>query len=242
MMNMTKVAPIEKCRSCACADCATSEIGKIYSLNSALNNAYSILGVGLVFFDEKRNVTHVNDLAKNKLRLPDEFIFLGKDLIRECFDKKSQVDLEAAMRFLSKNDSSLELKLNIISTEEPQLIMLQRLEKTAFGINAPGIVMFIFESKRDIESHFADISRIFGLTKTEARLTLSIVNGMTAAEYAEKHGISINTAYCQIKEILAKTGTRRQAELVKLVLEHAPGYQRKIHKVTLVPHDGCYAH
>ena len=238
---MTKIAPIEKCRSCACADCATSEIGKIYSLNSALNDAYSILGVGLVFFDEKHNVTHLNDLAKNKLGLPDEFILLGKDLISECFDKKSQVDLLAAMRCLSQNDTSLELTLNSISTEEPQLIMLQRLEKTAFGINAPGIVMFIFESKRDIESHFSDISRIFGLTKTEARLTLSIVNGMTAAEYAEKYGISINTAYCQIKEILAKTGARRQAELVKLVLEHSPGYERKIHKMKLVPQNSCYA-
>jgi len=41
------------------------------------------------------------------------------------------------------------------------------------------------------------------------------------------HGISINTAYSQIKEILAKTGARRQAELVKLVLEHSPGLERR---------------
>jgi len=56
---------------------------------------------------------------------------------------------------------------------------------------------------------------------------LAITNGMTAKEYCAMHGISINTAYSQIKDILAKTGTRRQAELVKLVLEHSPGLERR---------------
>lgn len=234
---MTKAALIEKCKTCSCANCAASEISKMYSLNSALNNAYSILGVGLVFFDEKFCVTNLNDLAKNKLGLPDEFILLGKDLISECFEKNSQHTLTLAMQQLLNHDASLELKLNLINSEDQQQIMLQRLDKTAFGINAPGIVMFIFESKRDIESYFADISRIFGLTKAEARLTLSIVNGMTATEYAAKYDISINTAYSQIKEVLAKTGARRQAELVKLVLEYAPGYERRNHKITLIQPD-----
>jgi DNA-binding CsgD family transcriptional regulator len=231
---MTKLAPIEKCKTCACAGCAVSEISKMYSLNSALNNAYSILGVGLVFFDENQCVTNLNDIAKSKLGLPNEFIFLGKDLIRECFEKKSQVKLLSAIQKILKHDTSLELELNLINSENQQQIMLQRLEKTAFGINAPGIVMFMFESTHDIETYFAEISRIFGLTKVEARLTLSIVNGMTATEYAEKYGVSINTVYSQIKDVLAKTGARRQAELVKLVLEHSPSYERRNHKITLV--------
>lgn len=231
---MTRAAVVEKCKTCACADCAASEISKMYSLNSALNDAYSILGVGLVFFDAKHRVTHLNDVAKNKLGLPDTFILLGKDLIRECFEKKSQAELVLAMRKLAKHNLSLELKLHLINSQDQQQIMLQRLEKTAFGINTPGIVMFIFESKQDIESYFSDISSIFGLTKAEARLTLCIVNGMTAAEYAGKYDISINTAYSQIKDVLAKTGARRQAELVKLVLEHSPGYDKRKTNITLV--------
>jgi len=57
---------------------------------------------------------------------------------------------------------------------------------------------------------------------------------MTATEYSAMHGISINTAYSQIKEILAKTGTRRQAELVKLVLEHSPGFERRKNMIPVV--------
>ncbi len=50
---------------------------------------------------------------------------------------------------------------------------------------------------------------------------------MTATEYSEQYGFSINTTYSQLKEVLAKTGTHRQAELVKLVLEHSPGFEKR---------------
>jgi DNA-binding CsgD family transcriptional regulator len=63
---------------------------------------------------------------------------------------------------------------------------------------------------------------------------LAIANGMTASEYSEQHGISINTAYSQIKDILAKTGTKRQAELIKLVLEHSPSFERRKNIIPIV--------
>ncbi len=225
-MTMTKAAPVEKCKSCSCLDCASSEIGRMYILNSALDNAYAILGVGLVFFDTQKNVTHLNELARKKLKLPEEFILLGQDFISECLDAQSQIKLNSAIDQVMLPETNRQLKINILIRGEPTSIMLQKLENTAFGINTPGIAMFIFETMNNIESSFADVARVFGLTKAEAKLTLAIVNGMTATEYAEKNGISINTVYSQIKEVLAKTGTRRQAELVKLVLEHSPGFEK----------------
>lgn len=233
-MNMTKVAPIEKCNTCFCGQCSASEIGKMYALNSALDHAYSILGVGLVFFDNEINLTHLNDLAKSKLNISDEFILTGGDVINECFSKKSQAELKVSINQLIYTDTANEIRHHASIKGEDNVVMLQRLEKTAFGISAPGVAMFIFESKRDNDSSSAEVARIFGLTKTEARLTLAIVNGMTAAEYSEKYGISINTAYSQIKEVLAKTGARRQAELVKLVLEHSPSIERRKNIVPIV--------
>lgn len=236
-MTKTTATPIEKCKTCACNECAASELGRIYVLNAALNNAYAILGVGLVFFDMNKNVTHINELARSSLHLPNEFILLGKDLISECFDHASQIKIKTSIDQFGLQQISNELKLNVSIQGVNTPVMLQKLEDTAFGIHAPGVVMFMFESKLSDESAFADVARIFGLTKAEAKLTLAIVNGMTASEYAEKHGVSINTAYSQIKDVLSKTGTRRQAELVKLVLEHSPGYERRRNKVIQVQHE-----
>ncbi len=226
-MNMMKAAPLERCRTCLCGQCSASEINKVYALNSALDHAYSALRIGLVFFDSTRKLTHLNEHARIKLKLPEEFILMGKDLIGECFDYQSQTNLKNAINQLIIHERTNDIHLNTYIGNEKNAVMLQRLEKTAFGINAAGVVMFIFESQPDNDTSSANVARIFGLTKTEARLTLAIVNGMTATEYAEKYDVSINTAYSQIKDILAKTGTRRQAELVKLVLEHSPNLEKR---------------
>ncbi len=159
---------------------------------------------------------------------------MGEDLISEAFNHQSQTDLKDSIDKLINNVGTSTIHLNVTMREEKNAVMLQRLEKTAFGTDASGVVMFIFESKPDNDKSSADVARIFGLTKTEARLTLAIANGMTATEYSTKHGISINTAYSQIKEILAKTGTRRQAELIKLVLEHSPSLERRRNNMSIV--------
>lgn len=226
-MNMMKAVPIEKCRTCVCAQCSTSEVSKVYALNSALDHAYSVLGVGLVFFDSDSNLTHLNELARIKLKLPEDFILMGGDLIDECFSHQSQAELRNSIDQLVNNKGANEIHLKATIREEKNSVMLQRLEKSAFGIDAPGVVMFIFESNSNNDKSSADVARIFGLTKAEARLTLAIANGMTATEYSSENGISINTAYSQIKDVLAKTGTRRQAELIKLVLEHSPSLERR---------------
>lgn len=222
-----RAAPIEKCRTCFCGQCSVSEINKVYALNSALDHAYSAFGVGLVFFDSDRSLTHLNELARSKLKLPADYILMEEDLIGECFNHQSQSELKNSIDQLINNKGTNEIYLNATIREEKNTVMLQRLEKSAFGIDAPGVVMFIFESNFNNDKASADVARIFGLTKAEARLTLAIANGMTASEYSSKHGVSINTVYSQVKDILSKTGTRRQAELIKLVLEHSPSLERR---------------
>lgn len=226
-MKMIEAMPIESCRTCICGQCSASDVKKIYALNSALDYAYSVFGIGLVFFDSDSNLTHFNELARIKLRLPEDFILMGSNLIDECFSYHSQTELKNSIAQLLSSKGANQIHLKATIKEEKTTIMLQRLEKSAFGIDAPGVVMFIFESNLNNDKSLADVARIFGLTKAEARLTLAITNGMTAAEYSAKNGISINTAYSQIKDVLAKTGTRRQAELIKLVLEHSPTLDRR---------------
>ncbi len=227
---MIKAASMErtkKCVACFCGQCAASEINQVYALNSALDQAYSVFGIGVVFFDHEKNLLHMNDLARVKLKLPEAFILMGKDLIHEVFDNHSSKKIENAIDQLLTIDGINEIRIDLPTRDQEYSVMLQRLEKSAFDIDASGVVMFIFESTPDDDSSSGDIARIFGLTKTEARLTHAIANGMTAAEYSEKHGISINTTYSQIKNILAKTGTRRQAELVKLVIQYSPTLDRR---------------
>lgn len=55
---------------------------------------------------------------------------------------------------------------------------------------------------------------VFGLTPAESRLAAALCEGQDIAAIAAAFGISRQTARSQLKAIFAKTGSRRQAELV----------------------------
>jgi DNA-binding CsgD family transcriptional regulator len=58
---------------------------------------------------------------------------------------------------------------------------------------------------------------LYGLTDAEARLTCGLLEGIRLEDYAERAGISMNTARTHLKSVFAKTETDRQAELVRLL-------------------------
>lgn len=63
----------------------------------------------------------------------------------------------------------------------------------------------------------ARFSQMFGLTPAEARLACGLLEGHTLVEYAHATGVNIETARTQLRAVLTKTGTRRQAEMMRLL-------------------------
>ena len=59
---------------------------------------------------------------------------------------------------------------------------------------------------------------LFDLTEAEARLASALVAGSTVEQYAQHRGVTVGTARYQLSQVLVKTGSRRQADLVRRVL------------------------
>jgi DNA-binding CsgD family transcriptional regulator len=59
---------------------------------------------------------------------------------------------------------------------------------------------------------------LYGLTPSEASVASLIARGYSTGEAASQSGITMNTLRTHLKRALEKTGCRRQAELVALVL------------------------
>jgi DNA-binding CsgD family transcriptional regulator len=59
---------------------------------------------------------------------------------------------------------------------------------------------------------------LYGLTPAEARLASLLAAGWSLSETAEKLSIQLSTARGVLKAVFAKTGTRRQASLVSVIL------------------------
>lgn len=63
----------------------------------------------------------------------------------------------------------------------------------------------------------------FGLTRSEAEVAVALSAGQIITEIAALRAVSVHTVRNQVKSAMAKTSSRRQADLIRLVeaLRHA---------------------
>ena len=101
-------------------------------------------------------------------------------------------------------------KLHLIVTPLP-------LEPSPFGEGAAAAI-FCSDPDAVVGAVARQLEGMFGMTPAEARLTEALVHGQSLQQYAEARCVSMSTVRTQLKAATAKTGTRRQADLVRIVL------------------------
>jgi DNA-binding response OmpR family regulator len=79
-------------------------------------------------------------------------------------------------------------------------------------------VLFVSDPERRTLGTNALLTRIYGLTPAEARLAGELMQGHSLEASTAKLGIRIHTGRSQLKRVLDKTDTRRQGELIRLLL------------------------
>jgi DNA-binding CsgD family transcriptional regulator len=79
-------------------------------------------------------------------------------------------------------------------------------------------IVFIADPEGSQISTTEVLEGLYDLTPAEADLLRLLAEGRSLEEVAEQRGVTMNTARSQLKQVFAKTDTRRQGELVRLVL------------------------
>jgi DNA-binding CsgD family transcriptional regulator len=98
----------------------------------------------------------------------------------------------------------------------PETAFMQFLE------DAGCCVVFVSDPDSVQPSRSSAFARIYGLTPAETRLLDSILSGAGLTQAAEEMGISLATARTHLTHVFSKTGTRRQGELINLVMTSTP--------------------
>ena len=85
---------------------------------------------------------------------------------------------------------------------------------------APSACTVIFIARPgSVHLPWRKVASCYGLTQAEAKLAVQLANGGSLEEATEYLGISIHTARTHLKAVFAKTGARRQSELVAMLLQ-----------------------
>lgn len=129
----------------------------------------------------------------------------GRDVIKRLLAKaRTRIQLDGENWMLTTRASQRPL---IMST----------LPVPVLGEPEPHTVLILIDLDRAPVPNTVALEQIFGLTATEARLAAALAGGITVAEAAIAHKVSVATVRTQLAAIFAKTHTKRQAELVMLV-------------------------
>lgn len=86
------------------------------------------------------------------------------------------------------------------------------------NVTSSGAIIFIADSAEQRVPPGAFLQKLYGLTPAEAAIAVAIAAGRTLDEISAMNGVTRNTVRVQTQSILSKTGVRRQAELVRLLL------------------------
>jgi DNA-binding CsgD family transcriptional regulator len=85
------------------------------------------------------------------------------------------------------------------------------------GVRNAATALFVFDPAHSLHIPVEWIMDAYGLTLAEARVALCAASGATMPETAHRFNVSPNTIKAHLRKVFAKTGTRRQSELARLV-------------------------
>lgn len=89
--------------------------------------------------------------------------------------------------------------------------------------DGPAAILFVGDPERPIAFDAVRISRLYGLSRAEARVAALLARGFRLEEAADSLGIAYETVRKHLKQIFIKTAVARQAELVRMLVTSPAG-------------------
>lgn len=97
-------------------------------------------------------------------------------------------------------------------------VMVTPLASGMNGFGEAAAVVFATDPASLPHDLAGNLQRLYELTPAESRLAAALASGESIQEFAMRAGITMATARTHLKHILGKTDTRRQSDLVRVIL------------------------
>lgn len=189
------------------------------SLETLLN--ISAAGIAMISIDG--NITRTNEAFENLIELHDDLDISDRQLIITPPRLGQELEQKLARVIESRKDDALmraeQLFFRPASNDIFIGIRIQHIPKRAgFELCTEDAAILLMHSSRNFSPlAIKDFAANHHLTAAETNILRSLLMGLSLDEHAERNGISIGTARWHMQNILQKTQTRNQAQLVRAV-------------------------
>ena len=185
------------------------------------------IATGIVLLDEGGVVKFANRLARDIAGSADGFRIIGDSVMFADYDIQTEVIAAARGAIASARAGRVlpgkGFAIPRPSGATPYALMVSTLWGSHLRfdlglLDDPIAVLFLSDPQRPQEAPAELLQRLYGLTPAEARVLEALVAGHNLKGTAGGLGIAYETARSHMKSIFDKTNTRRQIDVVKLVL------------------------
>lgn len=180
-----------------------------------LEGALDRMRCGVIVCDGNAEVLWQNRAAERVLRARDSLRTSGKRLTAASAEETSAMRMMiAALASAPTGGAPSPDRCLVLNrgSDKPVQILIQPLDSARGERRA---LVLISEAHRPPVLSAEIIARVFSLSPAESRLAAALCTGLTVNEYADAHGVTVGTARFQLKQVLAKTGARRQSDLIR---------------------------
>lgn len=182
------------------------------------------LPMGILVLDERGRTMASNRVAElaiedaSQLRIPEGRLVAGDEQENQ---RLQQLIDNAAARGIDGELDPPNAMLVTVDAEGGQLPIFIRplvgASRDSTSPNASAVIFFPVATRKRAPV-IAGIRTLYGFTRAEAEITQLLCEGLSLEEIAERRGVKLSTARSQLKSAFAKTGAKRQGDLVRIVV------------------------
>jgi DNA-binding CsgD family transcriptional regulator/PAS domain-containing protein len=193
-------------------------------LKQSAMDALNRLPMGVIFARQDASVVFANRAAQEILDERDGLIDASMGLAGatsfESDSLRTLVHQAARTNAGQGTRSGGALSMSRPSRRRPLAVLVTPLRmqtQVDFAEHQEVAMVFVSDPERAVEASAETLRRIWGLTPTEAAIAAGLAAGHAPSTIADDLSIAAGTVRWHIKSVLAKTGTHRQGDLVRLL-------------------------
>lgn len=178
---------------------------------------------GVIIVGPNSRLVHVNGTAEQMLRAGDGLVSHAGRLSASAPHMRAR--LNAVLQFALNGDAFGIRSGGSIACVRPcgrrpyaVHVVPMNPRETEFATSGPTAMVLIVDPERRLIPAPDMLRQLFGLTKTEAAVARLALNGEGLGPIGEQLQLSRDTVKTHLYSVFRKTGTHRQAELVRLLL------------------------
>jgi DNA-binding CsgD family transcriptional regulator len=179
------------------------------------------LATGVILLDRAGRLLHANVAAHEIASAGRGLALLGGALSAANRRDRDALAARVTEALEAPTGRTFTMAIGAGAERPPLRVTIATLGRVAGGqrrLRGAAAVAFVMDLARSPADAPDLLRTLFGLTRMQARLTSRLAAGVGLAEAAGGLGISRATARSYLKQVFRRTHTRRQGELVSLVL------------------------